>query len=432
MSRNLLALLFLGAFLSGCAMYQKREIDKEPVNLNRAQAELPESQLLDVRIQTFDPGKLPEDEEDARGLSEDIRQAEALYIPAHLKATMQQTGYWGAVRVVPAGTLGAEVLISGRIIQSDGEVLELEVDVRDATGTRWFTRTYGSIVDSNAYRQSAGSRYEVFQNLYNRIANDCAEYRLKLAPDRIKSIRQVAEMRFATEFAPTAFNGYLKREEGKEGQFSLSRLAAKLTKSSESSEQQKEPYQYSINRLPAEDDPMLMRVRRVRERDYLLVDTLDGQYDGLYRDIGEVYTNWRQSRMVEREMIRKIKAEANARRAKAAMLIIGTILVASTVDNASYSPATGVLAGGLVAVGINEFIEAGDKADEAEMNRAALEELGASFSADVAPVVVDVDGKTVELTGSADVIYQQWREVLGRLYQKEAGQFVPAQPANDP
>ena len=63
---------------------------------------------------------------------------------------------------------------------------------------------------------------------------------------------------------------------------------------------------------------------------------------------------------------------------------------------------------------------------------AALEELGASFSADVEPVVVEVEGKTVELTGSADTIYQKWRGVLGRIYEKEAGQFAPALSDNDP
>ena len=126
--RSFLLLLCLGFLLGGCATYSKRDVEKVAVTLDRAEVELPESQLLDVRIQTFDPGKLPESEDEARGLSEEIRQAEALFIPAHLKSTMEQTGYWGPVRVVPAGTLGAEVLISGRIIQSDGEILEVEIN----------------------------------------------------------------------------------------------------------------------------------------------------------------------------------------------------------------------------------------------------------------------------------------------------------------
>ena len=213
---SFLVLLCLGFLLGGCATYSKRDVEKVAVTLDRAEVELPESQLLDVRIQTFDPGELPESEDEARGLSEEIRQAEALFIPAHLKSTMEQTGYWGPVRVVPAGTLGAEVLISGRIIQSDGEILEVEINVHDATGAHWFTKSYGSIVDSSHYAQSTRNQREVFQNLYNRIANDCNEHRSKLTPDQIKAIRQVAEMRFAAEFAPDAFDGYVKREQEKD------------------------------------------------------------------------------------------------------------------------------------------------------------------------------------------------------------------------
>jgi len=431
--RIFLRLLCIGLLLNGCATYQKHDVETETVALDRAVSDLPESQLLDVRIQTFDPGELPESKEEARGLSPNIRQAEALYIPAHLKATLQQTGYWGAVRVVPAGTVGAEVSVTGRIVQSDGEVLEVEVDVYDATGAHWFKRSYGSMVDSALYAESANQQREAFQNLYTRIANDCAAYRRTLTPEQIKTIRQVAELRFAAEFAPDAFNGYLQQAEQDEGN-GLSRFMAALAQTTNSSEQQKEnqaPQRYSLNRLPAQDDPMLARVQRVRERDYLLVDTLDGQYERLYRDIGGVYTQWRQSRMTETDMIRKIKSEANKQRAKAAMLVIGTIIVAAAVDNKHYTPATGVLAGGLVAVGINEFLRAGDKEQEAEMNKAALEELGASFSADVEPVVVEVEGKTVELTGSADAIYQQWRGVLERLHEKEAGQLAPVQPIDD-
>jgi hypothetical protein len=53
-----------------------------------------------------------------------------------------------------------------------------------------------------------------------------------------------------------------------------------------------------------------------------------------------------------------------------------------------------------------------------------LEELGESFSADVEPIVVEVEGETVELTGTAQAKYHQWRDVLGKLYADETG-FLP-------
>ena len=51
-----------------------------------------------------------------------------------LRSVMEKTGYWGAVRVVPRDTEGAEVLVSGTILESNGEDLELQITARDASG----------------------------------------------------------------------------------------------------------------------------------------------------------------------------------------------------------------------------------------------------------------------------------------------------------
>ena len=48
-----------------------------------------------------------------------------------------------------------------------------------------------------------------------------------------------------------------------------------------------------------------------------------------------------------------------------------------------------------------------------------MEELGISFAAEVEPIVLEVEGETIKLTGSAKAKYQQWREVLARLYKVE-------------
>ena len=110
------------------------EVLKDEEVLQKASQELPEDQLLDVWIELFDPGELPKDEDDARGLSMEIREAEARHMPVHLRGVMEKTGYWGAVRVVPRDTEGAEVLVSGTILESNGEDLVLQVT---RTGCQW-------------------------------------------------------------------------------------------------------------------------------------------------------------------------------------------------------------------------------------------------------------------------------------------------------
>ncbi|MCK5604131.1 hypothetical protein KAR91_19745 [Candidatus Pacearchaeota archaeon] len=79
----------------------------------------------------------------------------------------------------------------------------------------------------------------------------------------------------------------------------------------------------------------------------------------------------------------------------------------------------GSVVGAAVGAGMGIMLNADRITEEAEINKAALEELGESFAADVEPTVLKVEGETVELTGSAEAKYQQWREVLGKLYQIE-------------
>src|SRR3546814_12222835 len=59
---------------------------------------------------------------------------------------------------------------------------------------------------------------DAFQGLYTEIANDIAAYRKKLSKEDHAAIRQVAELKFGTEFAPDAYNGYLMKAEAPEAQ----------------------------------------------------------------------------------------------------------------------------------------------------------------------------------------------------------------------
>ena len=125
MNRIILLLCILTLFLSACSTTTggRRNIEGA-VPLDKSLTEIPEPRLLNVSIEVFDPGELPKDEKDANGLSKDIREAESRYLPEELRATMEKTGYWGAVRVVPRTTTrpmtGGELTVSGTILESTG------------------------------------------------------------------------------------------------------------------------------------------------------------------------------------------------------------------------------------------------------------------------------------------------------------------------
>src|SRR3546814_6445109 len=93
--RGLLLALICMTVLGGCAnSYPTRSLTTKETALDRPAAQPPDTELLNVRIEAFDPGKLPDDPKLAKGLSADIRNAESYYIPSQLKETMQTSGVW--------------------------------------------------------------------------------------------------------------------------------------------------------------------------------------------------------------------------------------------------------------------------------------------------------------------------------------------------
>jgi len=393
---KLILLLAVLSLLSACASTVSRQKNGDPpVVLSKVSQELPEEQLLDVWIELFDPGVLPTKKKDALGLSKDIREAEARYIPIHLRGVVEKTGYWGAVRVVPRNTEGSDVLVRGLIVSSDGSELELKVSAEDASGRVWFRKTYKGEVDPQIYEHLT-QNMDSFQAVYRLIANDLAKYRNTLSDQERVAISQYADVRFAADMAPEAFDGHL---------------------------QQDDKGMYTLNRLPAENDPAFQRVGVVRERDFMLIDTLNGQFDNYYLEMGVPYMEWRKARSQEAASLREIKKKANIRKFLGAAAILGAIAIEAT---GSYNTrmSTGTLRDVMVIGGAVAIKQGMDINAQSPIHKAAIEELGDSFSNEAQPMVVEVDGEVHKLTGSAEVQYQQWRALLREIYASETGLSV--------
>ena len=415
----------VGMLLGACVTtYPSREVSYKAVDVDRPATALKDAEVLGVRIATFDPGKLPEDPSAAKGLSGDIRHAEAYYFPVQLKNTMQRSGHWGPVRVVPVGTVGGEVIVEGKILESDGEILKLEIAVKDSTGESWFTKEYQSVIDESVYRNAQQQGGDPFQPLYNQVANDIAAHRKKLTEKKAVTIRQVAELKFGADFAPDVYKGYLRKgpvESAPKDEDGLKVLAA-FFQQSQAGEDEKPVY--TVLRLPSEQDPLVQRVARIRAREDLLIDTLDQQYDGLARDIGPAYTNWRQSRLSEMNAIRQVdQAKAEQQGQAVAIGILGILAGAAigSQKNCYGCQTTGaVVAGAAMAIAVQKAVQASTQAEsEAAIRKVALEELGRSIVADVKPIVINVEGEAVELKGSVESKFAQWRDVLKKLHAQE-------------
>ena len=242
---------------------------------------VPEAELLDVSVSIFDPG-LDVADEDER-LYPEVRRAEARYIPRLLAEVLQNSGAWGAVRVVPDDERITDLMISGTILHSDGETLRLKVRASDSREYVWLDKEYEATASRYAYDAKTRSQYDPFQAIYHAIANDLVRRFDELPPMTRHEIRTVSELLFAQSFSADAFEGYLDRTR-----------KGKLL----------------VVRLPAEDDPMLARVRRLRERDHVFVDTLQEYYGSFSDDMYGPYQEWRKLSYEEVVAYQELKRES--------------------------------------------------------------------------------------------------------------------------
>jgi hypothetical protein len=417
--------------VTGCTgTYEKREVTTEQTQIVQPSSELAENDLLGIRIYTFKSRVLPEGDK-VRGISQEIRKAEGYYIAVKLKDTLQRSGHWGPVRVVPENSNDGEVIVRGQILQSDGEFLELMVSVRDASGVEWFSKKYSGVVNAQMFSQ-ASQGGDAFQSVYNQIANEIAAYRSKLASGEIAAIRQIAELKFARYFAPSIFSKYLKTAEPRPPE--SSGIFGKLMAFASTEDTITKPApRFAVARLPSEDDPNYRRVQRIRAREHQLIDTLDQQYEGLVKNISDAYTQWRMSRLTEMNSVREIERLENERKTKAVLGgIAGVALIVLGAQEGPGLGTAGVVVGGTIfAESIKAAVDADSKAKaDMEIHTRALEELGQSLATEVKPVVVEVEGSTIELKGSADAKFEQWRKIITQLHEREVGPIDAAPPAN--
>ena len=396
MKRHLLLVLMLVAGSTfGCSSQASRPV--EPVDLVQATTEVPEEQLLDVAIRVFDPGLPPEDEELPPGVQPEVRKAEAKYMATRLEETMQETGHWGAVRVMPHDAASSDVMVSARILESSGRDLTLHVWAMDATGRVWFENRYKGRADPAAYQPETIGRTQPFQNVYNRIANDMVRALAKLDPDELVKVRRVAQLDYAAGLAPMTFQDYLE----------IDRKGRKV-----------------VAHLPADDDPMMARVAEIREREYFFVDVLNQHYANFSEQMSDPYDNWRRFSYEEQIALAALRRKATTQQVLGGLAILGSMLMGgnSTAERVVRDAA---MIGGVAA------IHAGvGTRKEAKIHVQALQELTASFDSEVEPMVMEVDGRVLRLTGSVETQYETWRHLLRSIWADETG--LPIDPNRAP
>ena len=370
--------------LASCASYDVRTTDFQTAE--KLEIDTPDAYLLDVGIEVLEP--------DVEGMPEDgvvftrVREAESVWVAQKLKETLESTNAWGAVRITPDEEIIMDLQISGKIAQSDGETLSLDIHVQDQTGRTWLENNYSQVISRYAYDPSLKEN-EPFQGIYNQIANDLLELLQKTPLEKRRAIRSISAMRFAQSFSPEAFDQYLIED--------------------------RRGY-YRLDRLPADNDPMLNRVQSIQARDHMFVDVLQDYYFGFADNMEAPYHEWRAQSYQETQIIRELETSARNRRFAGWLAIISGAV--ASVEGNEYVATAGVV--GIMA-GLAELQQSYSDRDEASMHIETLSEIGQSLEEDLEPSVIELQDRTITLTGTVRDQYEEWRQILANMYYLETG-----------
>lgn len=189
-----------------------------------------------------------------------IRAIEAQFLPFALRRQLAASGNWGAVRVAEDSNVIEELVVRGDILRSDGRLLEIHILAIDASGDTWLDRTFAAAPNPDAAQPA-------YERLFADVVAALDSARRARTPNALARLRDTALLRYGARLAPRTFGQYL--ETTADGRT-------------------------TVRRLPAYNDPMLDRIRRIREAEYVIVDATDEKYELLHQDVNSIYRVWRE------------------------------------------------------------------------------------------------------------------------------------------
>lgn len=326
---------------------------------------------IDISISIFEEN-LPQDKllQKQLNIYPQVRKAEARYMPALLRAVMQVSDRWGAIRIIPENEASAELMISGVIIKSDGLVLELEIKAVDSTGLIWVNKIYTSTANDSISLNSlnAGNENGIpehlmdpFQAVYTQIQNDLLAFYQQLSSAELAQIKAMSFLRYGTSLSEQSFASYI---------------------------QQTPEGRYLYSNLPASNDPMVQRVEEIRQHEYLFVDVVDGQYQDFLVEIKPIYDLWRN---YTKELVES-SLGYQSRQGGDRQFNRGTYrALRESYDNFRWE----------------------------KMQAQYLDQLSEGFSNEVLPTAVEMDDQVYELSGTLENQYWEWQEILRELFELE-------------
>ncbi|MGI9310986.1 MAG: hypothetical protein ACR2P7_05555 [bacterium] len=357
---------------------------------SEAEAAVAHLPKIDVIVPVFDPN-LPEDSDtwEKKGIYPELRRAESNRFALKMKAALEDTNVFGSVRVTPSASATGELYVLGKILQSNGEDVRINIAVADISARKWLDRDFSHRVKESFQTDLRNKGKDPYEPVFADAAAHVVEQLSRRDAAALDDLRLLGELRFGASLSEETFARYLRTRNGR-----VSAVAA-----------------------PAADDPMRTRIQPIRVRDQLFMDEMQTHYTDFNQRLDSSYLIWQQQSLLEVKAAREAKRKSIAKGILGGLLVVAGVAVGAQADNnvGEEIASVGATVAGALVLG-SSFQ---DRA-EMKMHREALAELGKSIDIEVAPQVVEYENKTAELSGDAAEQYAQWIEFLKRIYELEA------------
>ncbi|WP_281085102.1 hypothetical protein [Methylophaga thiooxydans] len=348
---------------------------------------------LDVIIPAFSPG-LSEDAEnyEEEGVWPELRRAEANRFAYKLKKALDDTGKFGAVRVTPNNTASGDLYVLGEIIESNGEDVEFDLTLVDASGKEWLDETIQHEVGEGFYKNPRNEGKDAYDPAFEQAAVEIVEALLDEDIADLAELKNIAELRFGASFNDVAFTEHLDTSTT--------------------------PIQ--LLSMPSDADPLYQRIQSVRVREQLFIDNLQPNYSQFSNQMQDSYLLWQEASFTETQLQKEARNKGLLKIAGGVLLIAAAVAAAASgssydnnIGNEVAAIAAGVGGAALISSGITSR-------EEAKFHQDAINELGESANLEMSPQVIQFEEETVELTGDMNEQFQQWRTFMARMYALEA------------
>ncbi|MBD62934.1 MAG: hypothetical protein CMD68_02510 [Gammaproteobacteria bacterium] len=395
-----LQILIIGFFV-GCATTSNVGPQYQSSSSSSSNSIPENKEPFDVAIVLFDPGISDQDSYGEDGIWPELRRAESMYMAVQLRDTLSKTQRYGAVRVTPDKFSSADVYITAKINKSNGEDVALNVKVSDSTGKQWISKKYSYRVKPIAFnnprnKDSNGKlKIDPYKEIYLQISSDMIKYmRRNIKSKQADTINTVTEIRYAQNYSPYAFSDILSKRKNS----------------------------YKLNGKPDTNDPMMKRVESIKYRDQMFIDNMQTHYDGFASNMNSSYKVWQEQSFAESKAAREAASAAFWQGVAGAVIVAATVAAAADCDSSACARNTGVVGGAVAGSFFNESFQ---NSQDARVHRDALNEIASSLDGTLSPSVIEMEDRTVTLTGTIKEQSDQWRSVLQEIYEAETEQINP-------